>query len=304
MAVLKRSLAAMIKFPKWIDRGYAGLRLRRHDLRGRRRSEIWSRLYSELFADQRFWFDHHNRIQRHRPDQRFERYRNSWRQRQRNFDRRFELVTCGGSGDVINLNNSSGTWDLCHRLGRYDLSQQFVRRCRWWRRYDCPFRHWQRRLALQYVCQLGQRRLFEQRSLFQQCARLIGGGGNNVYLSGSGDAIYLYNTSGSWDNVSGSNSTISVASSQANVNGSSDNISLSGTGDAVSLANTAGTWDYVTGSGSTVNVNSSYGAVGGGGDTIGVSGAGSVVYLYNTSGNWDTVNGSSSTIYVSGSQRP
>ncbi len=211
-------------------------------------------------------------------------------------------VTCGGSGDVINLNNSSGTWDYV--TGSADTIYLNSSYGAVGGGGDTIVLSGTGSVAWLYNTSANWDSVVSSNSAvyFNSAQGSIGGGGNNVYLSGSGDAIYLYNTSGSWDNVSGSNSTISVASSQANVNGSSDNISLSGTGDAVSLANTAGTWDYVTGSGSTVNVNSSYGAVGGGGDTIGVSGAGSVVYLYNTSGNWDTVNGSSSTIYVSGSQ--
>ncbi|WP_298355284.1 DUF4214 domain-containing protein [Rhodoblastus sp.] len=130
----------------------------------------------------------------------------------------------------------------------------------------------------------------------------VSGANVTINLSGSGDVVSLNNSSGTWDYVTGSGSTVDVNSSYAAIGGGGDTVVVSGSGSAVWLYNTSGNWDSVVAANSAIYVNSSQGSIGGGGDNVNLSGSGDAVWLYNTSGNWDNVNGSNSAIYINAAQ--
>ncbi len=131
------------------------------------------------------------------------------------------------------------------------------------------------------------------------------GGGLSINLATAGvNSVSLYNTSGDWDSVTGSNGTAYLSSAQTTLTGGGDTANFTGgSGNAASLINTGGNWDWVYGSNGDVYLNSAQVSVQGGGDLIDfASGTGDAASLYNTGGSWDWVYGSGGSIYLNSAQ--
>ena len=138
-------------------------------------------------------------------------------------------------------------------------------------------------------------------------AALIGSGNTIAFTGGTGNAVGLYDTAGTWDQVSAvSGDTVYLTNAQAAVTGGGAAISFAGgAGNVVGLYNTGGTWDsvYAPG-GDLVYLTSAQAAVAGGGNNISFAGGtGNVVGLYNTGGAWDSIYApSGGTIYLTSAQ--
>jgi hypothetical protein len=91
----------------------------------------------------------------------------------------------------------------------------------------------------------------------------VRGGGDYIDLLGSGDVANLYGTSGNWDWIDGSNSTVYVNSAQTSVRGGGDSVDLLGSGDVVNLYNTSGVSNMLTDNaqGTTVEIGSNVGSL-------------------------------------------
>ncbi len=117
----------------------------------------------------------------------------------------------------------------------------------------------------------------------------LSGGGQIVLFSGSGDAVTLSATGGTYDTVTGSGGTITLDNAQALISGS-DTVNITGDGDSAITAGSGSDTINVSGNGNNTIIGGS------GGGTISITGTGTNTIQGGSGGTYTITLGSGSDI--------